>query len=155
MSRIGLTQWAQVAEIVAAVAVVASLVYVGREVRSNTAAVRGAAMQEIATTDAHALMTIAADSALSEIIRVGYQNPDRLSRGDAFRFQIFLRQFWLSFQNIYQQAGLDLIDHGVWESYLSVICGMWNHPGVRRTWPEHREVLAPDYVAIVEACPES
>ena len=52
-----LAELAQVAEIIAAVAVVVSLVYVGIEVRSNTSAVRGAAMQAIATTDLSAERT--------------------------------------------------------------------------------------------------
>ncbi len=40
MARVQLAQLAQIAEITAALAVVISLIYVGREVQSNTAAVR-------------------------------------------------------------------------------------------------------------------
>ena len=65
MSRFNLAELGQIAEIVAAVAVVISLIYVGKEVQNNTSAVRGAAMQAIATTDADALMTIASDADLS------------------------------------------------------------------------------------------
>jgi hypothetical protein len=58
MSKIKLTELAQIAEIIAAVAVVMSLIYVGKEVQSNTAAVRGASMQAVATTDADILMIV-------------------------------------------------------------------------------------------------
>ncbi len=152
MSKIKLAEIAQIAEVIAAVAVVVSLIYVGTEVQSNTSAVRGAAMQGIATTDADALMTIAADAELSEIIRVGQQDPSRLNPADAFRYGLFLRQFWLSFQNIYQQSELGLIDSSVWQSYVSVICGMWSQPGTRETWSNHVNVLEPSFVAVVEAC---
>ena len=155
MSRLGLKELAQVAEVIAAAGVVLSLVYVGREVQGNTAAVRGTAMQAIATSDADALLTIAADSALSEIVRVGYQDPSLLSERDAFRFGLFMRQFWLSFQNIYQQSELDLIDPSVWDSYVSVICGMWDRPGARKAWPDHRTILDPGFVRIVEGCAPS
>lgn len=155
MARLGLKELAQVAEVIAALAVVVSLVYVGREVQSNTAAVRGAAMQAIATTDADALLTIAADSALSEIVRIGYEDPSRLSEADAFRFTLFMRQFWLSFQNVFQQSELDLIDPSVWESYVSVICGMWTRAGVRDEWPQHRPILDPEFAAIAEGCSDS
>ena len=150
--RIKLAELAQVAEIVAAVAVVVSLVYVGMEVRSNTAAVRGSAMQAIATTDADALMTIAADEDLSEIVRIGHSNPSDLSEADAFRYHTFMRQFWLSFQNIFQQSELDLVDQSVWQSYLSVICGMWSHAGVRETWSHHAEILEDKFVRAVQSC---
>ena len=154
MARLGLKELANVAEVIAALAVVVSLVYVGGEVQSNTAAVRGAAMQAIATTDAEVLMAIASDSALSEIVRVGYEDPSRLSQGDAFRFSLFMRQFWLTFQNVYKQAELELVDPSVWESYVSVICGMWTRPGVREVWPDHRPILDPGFAAIAEGCSE-
>ena len=152
MGRIKLAELAQIAEIFAAVAVVVSLLYVGMEVQSNTAAVRGAAMQAIATTDADALMTVAADADLSEIVRIGQMNPSQLSEADAFRYDTFMRQFWLSFQNIYQQSELGLIDTSVWQSYLSVICGMWSLAGTRETWSRHAEILEDNFVRAVQSC---
>jgi hypothetical protein len=152
MSKIKLKELAQIAEIIAAVAVVMSLIYVGKEVQSNTAAVRGAAMQAVATTDADALLTIAADATLSEIVRLGHQDPSQLTPPDAFRYYLFMAQFWLSFQNIYQQSELGLIDQSVWRSYVSVICRMAARPGVQKTWPDHAEVLDPAFVAVVEEC---
>ncbi len=152
MSRIKLADLAQLAEVIAAVAVVVSLIYVGSEVRSNTSAVQGAAMQAVAITDANALLTIASDSALSEIARIGHQDPSQLNPADAFRYELFMRQFWLSMQNIHQQSELDLIDSSVWNSYLSVICGMWTRSGPRATWSDHVTVLGAEFVAVVERC---
>ncbi len=152
MSKNKLSELAQIAEIIAAVAVVTSLIYVGKEVQSNTAAVRGAAMQAVATTDADALLTLAADETLSEIVRLGYQDPTQLTPTDAFRFRAFMTQFWLNFQNIYQQRELGLIDQSVWRSYVSVICRMAARPGVQKTWPDHAEILDTAFVAVVEEC---
>ncbi len=152
MGRVKLAELAQVAEVVAAVAVVVSLVYVGMEVRSNTFAIQGAAMQAIATTDAEALMTIAADGDLSEVVRVGNLNPMELTEAEAYRYHLYLRQFWLSFQNIFQQSKLGLIDQSVWQSYRSVICGAWSRNGPRETWSRHAKVLEDDFVRTVEGC---
>jgi hypothetical protein len=134
------------------VAVVMSLIYVGKEVQSNTAAVRGASMQAVATTDADILMAVATDATLSEIVRLGHQDPSQLTPPDAFRYFLFMRQFWLSFQNIYQQSELSLIDQSVWRSYLSVICGMASRPGVQKTWSDHAGILDTSFVAIIEDC---
>lgn len=147
-----LSELAQIAEIVAAVAVVVSLVYVGKEVQSNTAAIRGAAMQAIATSDGETLMAVATNADLSEIVRVGQTNPSELNQADAFRYHWYMRQFWLSFQNIYQQSKLELIDPSVWESYLSVVYGMWTYPGTRETWSEHAAILEEDFAARVQEC---
>jgi hypothetical protein len=152
MSKIKLTELAQIAEIIAAVAVVLSLIYVGKEVQSNTAAVRGAAMQAVATTDADALMTIAADATLSEIVRLGHLDHSQLSPPDAHRYKLFMTQFWLNYQNIYQQSELGLIDQSVWRSYVSIICRMAARQGAQDTWPDHASVLDPAFVAVVEEC---
>lgn len=152
MTRVGLQELAQVAEVIAAAAVVISLVYVGRELRSNTSAVQGAAIQAIATTDAAALMTVASDSALSEIVRIGRSEPSKLSDADAFRYSLYMRQFWLSFQNIYQQTTLGLLDPRVWQSYRKIICDVWASPGSQSLWNQEREILEPGFVQVVESC---
>jgi len=109
-------------------------------------------MQAIASQDAEALMTVVADADLSEIIRLGEQDSSVLTDADAFRYRWFMRQFWLSFQNIYQQSKLGLIDTAVWESYFSVVCGMWARPGPRETWPDHVDLLEEDFVSAVQKC---
>ncbi len=152
MSRFKLAEFAHIAEIVAATAVIISLIYVGKEVQSNTAAIRGAAMQAIATTDADALMTVASDADLSEIVRLGDQDPSQLTSAQAFRYGLFMRQFWLSFQNIFQQSELGLIESSVWQSYLTVICGRYSSRGPRETWQNHVLILDTEFAALVERC---
>lgn len=51
MRRFTLSQWNEVSQVVSALAVVVSLVYVGREIRANTAASHAATRQAIAQTD--------------------------------------------------------------------------------------------------------
>ena len=109
-------------------------------------------MQAVATTDAAALLTIATDATLSEIVRVGDLDASRLSPPDAHRYFLFMRQFWLSMQNIYQQSELGLVDPSVWHSYVSVICGRWSRSGTRYTWPDHSTVLDSSFVGVVEGC---
>lgn len=109
-------------------------------------------MQAIATTDADALMTIASDEGLSDIVRLGDQDPSQLTPAQAYRYRLFVRQFWLSFQNIFQQSELGLIESSVWQSYLTIICGRYSLHGPRETWADHVDVLDNDFVAVVETC---
>ncbi|MDX1577132.1 MAG: hypothetical protein R3266_01555 [Gemmatimonadota bacterium] len=152
MRRPTLTETAQIAEVVAAVAVVISLVYVGRELRSNTAAVRAASVQEVANLSAEILLTTAADSALARLRQIGDRDPSRLGEADRYRYATLIRQAWLTMQNAYFQNELDVIDPRVWEGYGRIVCAMWSNPGIRATWPAHRGVLDSGFVAFVEAC---
>ena len=51
MQKLTLSQWSDLAQVVSAIAVVASLVYVGFEIHRNTEASRAATRQSIAETD--------------------------------------------------------------------------------------------------------
>ena len=70
-----LSELAQIAEVIAAVAVVVSLVYVGRQMQSNTAAVQAAAVQAVAERSAEGLTSLARDSATSRIRQLGDISP--------------------------------------------------------------------------------
>jgi hypothetical protein len=84
VKKLTLTDWAQLAEIIAAVAVVISLIYVGAGLRANTAAIRSASVQAITNTSV-ALLTAQTTSAdLSRIRRIGDldQLPKRVSANE-------------------------------------------------------------------------
>jgi hypothetical protein len=152
MKRPTLVELAQVAEVIAAVAVVVSLVYVGKELRSNTAAVRGASLQAIMSAGSEALLGVASDSAFSRIRQIGDRDPSELSEAEAYRYRLILRQYWLAMQNVYIQSELELIDPRIWAGYAANICGAWSNPGARVTWPQHRPVLDAGFAEWVESC---
>lgn len=152
MKKPTLSAIAQAAEIVAALAVVASLVYVGREVRSNTAAVRGAAVQEVSSASQEVLISLATDSALTRIHQIGTQDPSALTEAEAYRFNVFQRQLWLGMQNVYFQNEFGLLEPRVWAAYHRIICDALANPGTRDAWPIHRGALDADFAKLVEAC---
>lgn len=150
--RLTLTQLAQLAEVMAAVAVVISLVFVGRELRSNTAAIRAASVQAAAIASSDALRDLALDSALARIRQIGEDNLSALSSAEQYRFTLWSRQRWLSMQNYYFQNELGVFEPGVWAGYHNAICSIARGPGERAEWPRHRSALDSGFVALVEAC---
>jgi hypothetical protein len=152
MKRPGLSKIAQLAEVVAAVAVVVSLIYVGREVQSNTAAIRAASLQGVANASGEILLTVASDSALSRIRQMGNRDISLLNEAEAYRYGTLVRQSLLTLQNVYFQNELGVLDPRVWAGYHRVICDVWSRPGVQATWDLHRHTLDPGFVGIVESC---
>lgn len=148
-----LTAVAQVAEVVAAVAVVISLVYVGRELESNTAAIRGSSVQEATIASSESLLNVASDSSLARILQVGREDPSRLTEVEALRYHSFRRQFLLITQSVYLQNELGTIEPRAWRVYERIVCDLWDTPGTRETWPLHRHLLDEGFVALVESCP--
>jgi len=154
MKWLTLAEAAQVGEVVAAVAVVFSLLYVGRELQSNTSAVRASAMQAVTERSATAVQTMAAVPDLSEVKRVGDVDPSSLTEGGAYQYFLWNRGFWLQMQNVYVQYQLAVFDSAVWDGYRNLICHGIALPGLQTTWPDHRRALSPEFVAVVEACPQ-
>lgn len=144
---------AQVAEVVAAAAVVVSLIYVGRELESNTAAIRGSSVQEATIASSESLLNVATDASLARILQVGRQDPSRLTEVEAIRYHSFRRQFLLIAQSVYLQNELGTIEPRAWRVYERIVCDLWDTPGTRETWSLHRHLLDEGFVALVEACP--
>ena len=83
-----LSNWAAIAEIASAVAVVISLIYVGFEISQNTTSVRASAFQSVSDslTDFTALVAVEPD--LAKFYTQGRENPDSLTSDekDAVQF---------------------------------------------------------------------
>lgn len=154
MRRLTLSEAAQIAEIVAALAVVVSLIYVGLQLQANTAAVRSASVQAITSTTASVLQLLSSNPELTRIRRVGDLNPDALDYDEAYQYRVFYRNFWLNHQNTFFQRRLGVIDEDVWAVYQRIICDVMARPGARLKWSDHSSVLDPEFVALAENCDE-
>lgn len=152
MNKLGLRDVAHFAEIAAAIAVVTSLIYVGRQVEDNTAAIRSSTMQAVADSSDVALQNEAANEDLARLRMIGNEDVSALTELEAFRYTGFNRGLWLRMQNIHAQQELGVLDDGFWYTYSRIICGVYALPGVRATWSDHANVLAPDFVEFVESC---
>jgi hypothetical protein len=149
-SRLG--QVAQLAEIVAAIGVIISLLFVGFEVRKNTAIVNASAVQEITTSSRDVLLNVALDEDFARIRRRGEEDLSQLTEDEAYRFFQFNRQNWLYFQSVWIQVDLGVMDARAWASYERIICRIVELPGNRADWPNHVEAMDPAFRELVESC---
>ena len=152
MKKPRLSELAHFAEIAAAITVVISLIYVGRQVQDNTAAIKSSTMQAVADSSDIALQNQAADEELTRIRMTGHADVSALTELEAVRYMSFHRGQWLRMQNIHAQQQLGVLDEGFWYTYSRIICDIYAEPGIRATWPDHSHVLSPDFVEFVESC---
>ena len=95
---------------------------------------------------------LALDSTLARIDEMGGRDVSSLNSAERYRFYLWPRQRWITFQNVYFQNELGVFDPRVWVGYHNIICGVANTPGEIAEWPRHRAVLDTGFVAVVEAC---
>ncbi len=154
LKKLTLLEFSELAEIFAAIAVVISLVYVGFQLKANTAAVRSASIQAVTSTSVSALGALATNPDLARIRRIGDTDPSKLTSDEASRYFALQRQIWLIMQNVYLQKDLEVIGAKLWGTYQRIICNNLLQEGAVAQWQNHSNVLDPGFVAIVEACPE-
>jgi len=139
--------------IVSNLAVIGGLVFVGLEIRVNTAATQSAIVQAVTSESRTALAAIAADSTLASLRLRGNADQAGLNLLEKYQYFNYYRSYWLHFQNVFVQRRLGVLDEGIWSTYARVICIDLEEPGIRETWPDHSVVLDPDFVEFVESCP--
>ena len=83
------------------VSLLLGLIFVGFELRQNTAAVQAATMQGLTDASQEYLLLLASDPELMALRRKGRRTPDQLSEIEADQYRLLIRTRWLRFQNAF------------------------------------------------------
>ena len=156
MSDWGSAKFRGIIEIGGAVTVLVGLVFVGVELRQNTAAVEAATFQSLTDASSDWLMTIAADPELLRAWTIGSSNPEQLDETDATRYFLITRSFWTRMQNVFSQWERGTLGDEDWQFYEEVLCGPVGGTGPSRgnmaTFGQHKNVLTDNFLEYLERC---
>ena len=125
------------------VAVLIGLIFVGLELRQNTAAMQAASLQNQTDASTNFLILVASDADLARIWIEGQDDPGNLNETDALRYYLFTRARWLRMQNAFLQWRRGMLTDDVWNYYERLICDP-EATGGRRfvgTWSEHLSLI--------------
>ena len=153
MSRLSLRDWAQFSEIIAAVAVVVSLVFVVHSINRNTTELEAQNINDLYDSIREIEMTVMADAELAEIVRrVEAGEFESLSEQQQFRYSGFITQHLSIWEQLHGRRGDGSISEDAyagWEEYFVVFSKQMLPPSVwelRRAW-----FTDPDFQERVEA----
>lgn len=144
-----LNQWLVLA---ANIGVLAGVIFLSIEIRQNTLAIRGTAIQTAAAHSRDEMFVIAQDPELSRIAVMGSASPFDLDPADAFRFSYLIRTFWVGMQSNYRQWALGILPDEEWAFYGRAICAQYGVPGIHARWQAERQMFIPEFVEVVEKC---
>ena len=105
-----LSDIASVAEIVGAIAVVLSLIYVGIQVNENASAVRSASAHDANTAMQSWYLEIGSSQQTSELFYRALMSDEPLPSEEEFQFLMMMHGVFLGFQNSYLLAQEGTID---------------------------------------------
>ena len=144
-----LADWASIAEIIGAAAIVISLIYVGIEVNDSTRAVRSATANETSAAISSWYAEIGVDQHASHIVLDGFANPDLLSREETAQFIYLMHGLFLQYQAAYYLSQEGTLDNELQESVTNTILGVRDQPGMQLYWRQRGNLFKPAFRELV------
>jgi hypothetical protein len=145
-----------VAEVVTSVGVIVSLVFVGYEVRQNTAATRAGTQQAVYASVREATDALMANDRLIAILTEAEQDSTLYVDGRGSPDESLLSLFQLSqmneIENAYYQAEQGTLDSAIWPGWLGHINELAGSPVFRHYWARHRVRFSlPGFVSLMDS----
>jgi len=125
-----------IGELVAALATVATLVYVAIQIRANTNAVQSAAAQSVHEAFATWYRMIAADASLAKVAAGGLRDYSSLSEVDRSRFIATYMAFLSCSQDAFIKWREGSLSEELWMGWELVMMNLVNAPGGKEFWGE-------------------
>ncbi len=123
-----------IAEISGALVVVASLVYVGRQIGQNTAMMRVSAASETMERDYDLVLPLIESNEVTEIWLKGDHRLDDLSEADRQRLLFFERRALTLWHHNYQLRKQGLFPDAMWHNQNWIIQNIGRRQAIREAW---------------------
>ncbi len=133
--------WAAIAEIISAVAVVFSLIYVGLEIRRTTIESDADIQAELLTYTHQRRVLVIESEDLSRILIKGHNDLNSLSAEELLRFQYYVELHFVAWERAHlaRQSGIFSEElYGSWKGWFASVA--MNSPGF--VWPMVRDSQA-------------
>ena len=147
MSRLRLSEWASIAEVIGAVAVVLSLVYVGLEINDNTAEVREANRQQLVNRSFNATGRVATSPELAEAFHK-VAAGEELGGQEAVQYAFFVRSLLYDIQEAYLLHREERLSDEYWSTREAIFATYMRNEAARTVYRRDSAlgVLQPRFV---------
>ncbi len=138
-----------VGEILGAFAVVVSLLYLATQIRQNSRIVKGSTVQSITQTQQSELRW---SGDYGEIFLKMIEEPESLTKLEAFKLGEWCSAAMLARQNEYIQFRQNLVDEHIWYGCLGILKNILSLPWCRNWWGNFdKSTFTPDFIDLVNA----
>jgi len=153
-------RWSRVTDIVGTGAVVVSLLYVGLQVRQNTAAIQTSTSQEVYQQNQEQGLLVMESAEFAEILLEASRDLATLSPIDSIRYHHYLNVSLNTYEAVYTNALQGTMESDMAAGWLDGLGGLRCKAGMAAYWDRQREAYhrafrtAVDSAWAVAKCPE-
>ena len=139
-----------IAQALAAVATVGSLVFVGLQIRHNTRALK--ATSHHAVTDSFNALNalIVSDQNTARIWRSGFAGLDNLDEDEAMSFSFLALGYMRIFETLFYQYKTGTMEEQLYEAELNTLKSVFANPGLRAWWSANPMAFSTEYRAFID-----
>jgi hypothetical protein len=148
--KLKLAEYASIAEIIGAFAVVLSLIYLGVQVNDSVSAVRSASANDANVAVQNWYLQIGSDAQTAKVFYDGLTSKEPLPTHDEFQFLMMFHGAFLAFQNSYLIAAEGTIDVELVDALTGAIVLVKDLPGMRRYWRQRKSTFHSGFVSYVD-----
>jgi len=143
-----------IAEAVAAVGVIFSLIYVGVQVRQGTIETRVGILRSVVNELGRVHDSLAQNADLADIAVRGFADYGALTVAERARLSSYLAHLFKLFEQLYVLRGSGAIDAEDWRGYEHAIADIAAYPGVQKWWATRRHWARDDFGSFVRSVVE-
>lgn len=149
--KLSLSEWANLAEVVGAAAVVVSLLFVGVQVRDNTAEIRATNRQQLVGRAHEATRSFAVDPGLATIL-AKVESSESLSDAEAIQYGYLIRATLYDVQEGFVLNREGRLDDAYWATRAAVARAYLAQPLARQIYERDKAqgTLMPDFTDWVD-----
>ncbi|MEH6516951.1 MAG: hypothetical protein V7742_09725 [Halioglobus sp.] len=139
-----------VGELVGALAVLVTLVYLSMQIRQNTKSVQAAAVDSANSQVSRIREVIFADADVANMYRRGTEDPASLSQDDTIRYRLLIHNIMLSLSNSITQASVSGLSESRSEVELSILGRVVGTAGGRWFWDTYWDEFEGSFQGIID-----
>ena len=138
-------------EVLGAIAVALSLIFVGVQISENTRATKSAMASAMVDTTSAWYVELGSNDQSSAILFNWLTDPDSLTAEERFQATMNLHGLFLVFQNSFYLVDEGTLENEVLHSLTQVVIGVKDQPGLLNYWKQRRYVFSERFQEYVDA----
>ena len=142
-------------EALGVVAVVASLIFVGFQIRQNAESTRSATVAQCLNISTSWAGTLGSDKATAAVFVRGLADPQSLDVEEKSQFAMLLLSLCRAHSNSQYQFRQGLLDEQIWTAVQRTMKTAFSQPGFAWWWPKYQEGFTEDFSKMVEELVET
>ncbi len=145
-----LDQFANIAEISAAVLVIVSLIYVGAQIKQNTKATVTSTSQAFSYQFSILVSQLTRGKEFTDIYWRGLSGLSNLQGSETVAFGAWVMQTFRTWESFYYQWRDGAFDDRMWLGWKAQFCDLFGYPGVREMWAIRSHQFSEEFREVVE-----